>query len=113
MAACFDALRGQVFGAVYTFPPRRVETLVAPALCTPTDLIAASPVRPVRVVGDATVPGVDVRLDRLPPLAGSLLALRALGVSVEPAAEPAYGRPAEAQAKWEARHGRPLPNSSR
>src|SRR5436305_1816727 len=29
------------------------------------------------------------------------------------AAEPLYGRPAEAQAKWEARHGRPLPDPSR
>src|SRR5947208_1051426 len=29
------------------------------------------------------------------------------------AAEPMYGRPAEAQAKWEARHGRPLPDPSR
>jgi len=25
-------------------------------------------------------------------------------------AEPTYGRPAEAQAKWEARHGRALPH---
>ena len=28
------------------------------------------------------------------------------------AAEPVYGRPAEAQAQWEARHGRPFPDSS-
>jgi hypothetical protein len=27
-------------------------------------------------------------------------------------AEPVYGRPAEAQAQWEARHGRPFPDSS-
>jgi hypothetical protein len=28
-------------------------------------------------------------------------------------AEPDYGRPAEAQARWEAAHGRPLPDPAR
>src|SRR5439155_22498513 len=54
----------------------------------------------------------------LPPAATLLLALleregsgRTIG---DPAtAEPGYGRPAEAQARWEARHGRPLPDSPR
>src|SRR5213595_3435661 len=32
VAACFDALRGQVYGALYVFHPDRVETLVAPAV---------------------------------------------------------------------------------
>src|SRR2546426_1155887 len=50
--------------------------------------------------------------------AASILALLARkgagGAVTAPAtAEPVYGRPAEAQAKWEARHGRPLPHPSR
>lgn len=118
VAACFDALRGQVFGAVYAFPPGRVETLVAPALFTPEELERATPVRPIAVVADRAVAGTDiVRLDTLPPIAASLLVLReldgAVRLAVDPATEPAYGRPAEAQAKWEAGHGRPLPHSRR
>src|SRR5438876_9034089 len=41
VAACFDALRGQVFGAVYTIHPGRVETIVAPALFTLDELARA------------------------------------------------------------------------
>ena len=128
VAVCFDALRGQVFGAVYAFPPGRVETLVPPGLFTVGDLARVAPVRPLVVVGDGAVRYPDevvtwtgrppVSLEALPPVASSLLALagrdgaaRALD---DPAtAEPEYGRPAEAQAKWEVHHGRPLPHSSR
>jgi len=93
------------------------------------ELMAANPRRPpVLAVGDGAVRYADavtrwterapVALDALPPLAASLLDLfdydgarRAIGdASV---AEPVYGRPAEAQIKWESRHGRPLPHSSR
>ena len=128
VAACFDALRGQVFGAIYAFPPGRVETLVAPALFTLAGLARVAPVRPLIAVGDGAQRYGDevlswtgrsaVGLETLPPVAGSLLALaeregasRALD---DPAsAEPVYGRPAEAQVKWEAHHGRALPHSSR
>jgi tRNA A37 threonylcarbamoyladenosine modification protein TsaB len=59
---------------------------------------------------------LDVRALR--PTAASLLALATLaGVArriEDPAtAEPDYGRPAEAQARWEARHGRPLSHQTR
>jgi tRNA threonylcarbamoyladenosine biosynthesis protein TsaB len=127
VAVCFDALRGQVFGAVYAFADNRVETLVAPAVLTVTELAAATPVRPRLAAGDGAERYADaVRswtarapfpLSALPPVAGSLLALldwegasRPLG---DTASEPVYGRPAEAQVKWEARYGRPLPDSSR
>lgn len=111
VAASFNALRGQIFGAVYAFPPRpaRVETLVPPGLHVAGALEAASPVRPIATAHDGA-------LASLPPLAGSLLALldrEGAARELDAAAEPAYGRPAEAQAKWEARHGRPLPHSSR
>ena len=128
VAACYDALRGQVFGAIYAFAADSMETLVTPGLFTIPELAAALPRRPDLAVGDgaeryraevlAWTGKEPVGLDALPPIAASLLTLarydgagRALdspGV-----AEPAYGRPAEAQVKWEIRHGRALPNSSR
>ena len=63
--------------------------------------------------GTAPVP-----LASLPPLATLLLSLftragAARTIDDMLAAEPVYGRPAEAQIKWEARHGRPLPDPSR
>ena len=128
VAACYDALRGQVFGAVYAFVGDRVRPLVTPHVCTMSELAAADPRPPVLAVGDGALRYADevqswtgrapVGLDALPALAASLLDLldydgarRAIGdASV---AEPVYGRPAEAQVKWETRHGRPLPHSSR
>jgi tRNA threonylcarbamoyladenosine biosynthesis protein TsaB len=122
VAACFDALRGQVFGAMYDVAGERVVTLVPPALFTLAEFARVAPARPVLAVGDGAERYRDevVRwigrppagLDTLPPIAGSLLALGP--VAGYPATgEPAYGRPAEAQVKWETSHGRPLPHSSR
>jgi len=128
VAACYDALRGQVFGAVYAFVDDGVRPIVTPGVFTIAELIAADPRRPVLAVGDGAQRYADevkgwtgrapVALDALPPLAASLLDLfeydgarRAIGDAN--VAEPVYGRPAEAQVKWETRHGRPLPHSSR
>jgi tRNA A37 threonylcarbamoyladenosine modification protein TsaB len=59
---------------------------------------------------------LDVRALR--PTAASLLALAPLAgvarrIEDPAAAEPDYGRPAEAQARWEARYGRPLSHQTR
>ena len=128
VAACFDALRGQIYGALYVFHADRVETLVAPAVLTMAELARVAPARPRVVVGDGAVryAGEVTRwigtaplpLESLPPAATMLLALvhrEGTGRAIEDpvTAEPVYGRPAEAQARWEARHGRPLPDSHR
>ena len=128
IAACFDALRGQVYGAQYVIHPDRVETLVAPAVLTIADLASAAPAIPRLVVGDGATRyreavvewcgTAPVPLEALPPTATLLLSLRSragAGRAIEDltTAEPTYGRPAEAQARWEARHGRPLPDSPR
>jgi tRNA threonylcarbamoyladenosine biosynthesis protein TsaB len=129
VAACYDALRGQVFGAIYAFVGDQVRPVVGPDVFTMAELMAANPRRPpVLAVGDGAVRYADdvkrwtgrapVALDALPPLAASLLDLFDYDGARSPigdasVAEPAYGRPAEAQVKWESRHGRPLPHSSR
>jgi tRNA threonylcarbamoyladenosine biosynthesis protein TsaB len=126
VAACYDALRGQVFGAIYVFDGQEVKALVEPAVFTIAEL-AARGTTPVLAVGDgaqkyreevlAWTGREPVGLTALPSLAGSLLALFSYDGARRPirtgTAEPVYGRPAEAQVKWESRHGRPLPNSSR
>jgi tRNA threonylcarbamoyladenosine biosynthesis protein TsaB len=127
VAACYDALRGQVFGAVYSVVDDAVQTLVAPDVFTIPDLAQRTPSRPVLAVGDGAeryrdevvswIGRAPMGLDALPPIAGSLLALLAYDGARRAvdsrAAEPVYGRPAEAQVKWETRHGRALPHSSR
>jgi tRNA threonylcarbamoyladenosine biosynthesis protein TsaB len=126
VAACFDALRGQVYGMVASVFPDRAEVFVAPRLCTLAELVAASPVRPRVVVSDMGEAARDeierwsgtapVALSAQRPVACSLLALgptAARALEDVSAAEPEYGRPAEAQARWEARHGRSLPDPSR
>jgi len=83
-------------------------------------------VRPRAVTGDGARRYADEvyvwtgrpPLDGVAPAAAGLCALAAVPQALErvehPATrEPVYGRPAEAQAKWEARHGRPLPDPSR
>jgi tRNA threonylcarbamoyladenosine biosynthesis protein TsaB len=130
VAACYDALRGQVFGAVYRFSRNTVEAVVAPALLTIAELARIAPSRPRIVTGDGAAKYADevyvwtgrapqtTERDRSSNTAASLCALATWNRAVEPVAdpmtrEPAYGRPAEAQAKWEAHHGRPLPHPSR
>ncbi len=132
IAACYDALRGQVYGALYRLTRDRCETLVPPAVLTIADFQRLAAVRPDAAIGDgARRFSQEVRAwTGRPPLdeqgqsgahvtvAHGLLALmRCEGagyrIPVPATAEPAYGRPAEAQARWEARHGRPLRDSSR
>lgn len=128
VAACYDALRGEVFGAMYAFVGDQVKTLVAPGLFTIPMLMVRAGRSPDLAVGDgaerypqeivAWTGRAPLGIDALPPLAGSLLALSSYdgarrAIDDPRVAEPVYGRPAEAQVKWEARYGRPLPNSSR
>lgn len=123
--AVANALRGELYAAEYRFPAGRVEVLQAPAVWLPERLLADCPV-PDLVAG--TIPeGLAERLAewqagrhprQVPAVAtaGGLLALAAREGGVTPIAdvagwEPTYGRPAEAQAKWEREHGRSIPDS--
>jgi tRNA threonylcarbamoyladenosine biosynthesis protein TsaB len=127
VAALYDALRGEVFGAVYEVAGHRVEVLLPPTRATVEDLMARCPRAPVLAVGDGAARyGDSVRAwtgrDPVGPPVGSpraslllsALALEHGATKVEDPVsfEPAYGRLAEAQVRWEREHGRPLPHPS-
>jgi len=124
VAAVYDALRGEVFVAVYRFDAARVEALLAPRLLAAADLARVRPA-PALAVGDGAAAYPDIVAawtGRAPvgppegaPRAAALLELRGIAGGLVPldepaAAEPTYGRLAEAQARWEQAHGRPLPD---
>jgi tRNA threonylcarbamoyladenosine biosynthesis protein TsaB len=100
--AVTDALRGEVYAALYGIGATKVEVLQSPSLMVPAGLTAW--------------PAPDLRADS-PPLASTLLDLLSVENGTTPVQdlktwEPEYGRRAEAQVKWEAQHGRRLPDSS-
>ena len=117
------ALRGELYAASYRmYLPAAVETLAAPALATPESLHRETP---DLVVADAPEKLLDRLADQFAvplvrgtasrPNAAALLALIAVEGGAQRVAEldlwePRYGRPAEAQARWEALHGRSLSN---
>lgn len=116
-----DALRGEAYGGAWLVLERRIEVLVPLAARTPALLRQMVP-HPDLVVGELPVPlqaafdgWCAVQQLDVPADAGALLALLswpdALHRVDDPFTwEPQYGRPAEAQARWEAEHRRPLPH---
>ena len=122
--AVADALRGEVYAAAYRFEPEEVVTLLAPSVYRPEMLVEVAP-RPAVVVGQASPQAAEVlerwsgqRLVGPPdgaPRAGHLIGLvgrrgGAVRITAVEGWAPEYGRPAEAQARWEAAHGRPMPD---
>jgi tRNA threonylcarbamoyladenosine biosynthesis protein TsaB len=123
--AVANALRGELYAAAYAFDGGTIREVLAPSVYRPTTLLERR-LRPARLVGQA--PPAEARVleeglglplitgDEGAPRAGVLLGLvDAVGgaTRVDPVEgwQPEYGRPAEAQARWEAAHGRPLPDS--
>jgi tRNA threonylcarbamoyladenosine biosynthesis protein TsaB len=121
-----SALRGELYAASYRFDlPAGIETLMPPGLATPESLHGQAPDLLVadaqerimeRLAAQFAVPSVR-GFASLPSAAALLMLVRVAG-GAEPVTdldnwEPTYGRPAEAQVKWEARHGRALPDSPR
>jgi tRNA threonylcarbamoyladenosine biosynthesis protein TsaB len=112
--ALSNALRGELFAAAYRFKPGMVEPVLAPSVLTPAEVLARVPA-PARIVGpSAPTLGGEPSW----PEAARLLELvgmaKALSLVADPAGwEPHYGRPAEAQVKWEREHGRALADPPR
>jgi tRNA threonylcarbamoyladenosine biosynthesis protein TsaB len=125
IAALYDALRGDVYGALYRFRDAHVEVLQSPVCATVAALVASWSVRPAIAVGEgaqryadqvrqwsarrAIDDGDDARaLALLELLQWEGAATRVADLA---SYEPVYGRPAEAQVRWERARGRPLPHS--
>lgn len=121
-----SALRGEIYAGWYDLAPDRAVHVVHPAVAMGFDEVRAGR-RPDCIVGDAS----DGMLEALASHWGVSLVSReesqadargllelldvpgAVSLVEEPERwEPTYGRPAEAQAKWEREHGRPLPDST-
>jgi tRNA threonylcarbamoyladenosine biosynthesis protein TsaB len=125
--ALSDALRGEVYAGGFRFGAGRVVTELEPGVWRP-DALAGLGLAPDALVGDVPAPAREAveRATGRPmigppegaPRATALIALAALdgGAREVPSPldwEPVYGRPAEAQARWEIAHGRPLPDPAR
>jgi tRNA threonylcarbamoyladenosine biosynthesis protein TsaB len=125
VVAVSNALRGEVYSAGYRFLAEGIRTELIPSVRRPADLLE-SHLRPDLVVGEAPSELLSVLEDwagrpvigppASSPRASRLLSLLGVAggarqvVSVREW-EPVYGRPAEAQARWERAHGRPLSDS--
>jgi len=123
--AVSNALRGEVYAGAYRFAGNGIRTELVPSVRRPEDIVALG-FQPDIVVGEAA-PSVLGMLEEwagkpvVGPPEGAPHAARLLDLVGRPGGaleipaiwqwEPTYGRPAEAQARWEMAHGRPLPDS--
>ncbi|NNG17341.1 MAG: tRNA (adenosine(37)-N6)-threonylcarbamoyltransferase complex dimerization subunit type 1 TsaB [Gemmatimonadales bacterium] len=122
-----DALRGDLYCGLYRFGSDRVVTEHHAAVRRPDAIVSTFPI-PKVMVGEAPEPARRALCEWAgcpvtPPSsrgAGALLDLiglsggaRRIPHSEVSGWEPDYGRPAEAQAKWERVHGRPLADPPR
>jgi tRNA threonylcarbamoyladenosine biosynthesis protein TsaB len=123
--AVANALRGEVYAAAYRFGEVAIQELLAPSVYRPEDLMARrlSVDHLVGEVPPAIAGALESSLGRalVAPPEGAPRARALIGLVNRPGGaqriaavegwEPVYGRPAEAQARWETAHGRPLPDS--
>lgn len=105
--AAIDALRGEHYVELYAVSPGGEVELVQPTRLVPSAAVSAT----AEELGAWAVgPGQPLR--SVEPHARAAARLEALLARTPPADlagwEPAYGRLAEAQVRWEAAHGRPL-----
>jgi tRNA threonylcarbamoyl adenosine modification protein YeaZ len=122
--AVSDALRGEVYAGAFRFDSGGVRTELEPGVQRPESL-ATLGLSPAVLVGDAPAAVRDLLerstgLSMITPPEGAPRATALLGLAGmeggarelpdPPEWEPFYGRPAEAQARWEIAHGRPLPD---
>lgn len=124
VVAISNALRGELYAACYVFGDAAVDIIFPPTVTTAEQLSRQEP--PAVVVGDAPAEALAVlsHWAATPVITGEpgaasagrlldLLEYTGAATLVEDVAawEPVYGRPAEAQARWELSHGRPFPDS--
>lgn len=122
-----DALRGDVYVAAYRLESGSVHTVLAPTVlrpeqvrerCGAADVIVSTASAGALAAVRGNESALLIEGDAALPDAAALLALRTMRGGAAPvrdvaAWEPDYGRPAEAQVRWEETHGRPLPHPAR
>jgi tRNA threonylcarbamoyladenosine biosynthesis protein TsaB len=124
--AVSDALRGEVYAGAFRFGGGSAVIELEPSVWHP-EALAGLGLAPEVLVGEAPE-AARATLERATgltmitppegaPRATALIALMGLAGGTREVTnpsewEPVYGRPAEAQARWEIAHGRPLPDPS-
>ena len=114
--AVSSALRGEVYAGIWHIDEHQIQEVMKPRTISSRDVSSLPPFD--HAVGDGPEDFLGaVRATRAWPEASTLLRLidvpGGAGIIEAPLDfEPHYGRPAEAAAKWEREHGRPLPDSS-
>ncbi len=122
VAAVYDALRGEVYVAILAGEVVRTAPRVMPvaALSSAGAVVAAGGAGAVQYADvirgwtgrdPVTAAGEGASATELLTLARNNPAAYRIPTFAE--WSPAYGRPAEAQVRWEALHGKPLPHSTR
>jgi tRNA threonylcarbamoyladenosine biosynthesis protein TsaB len=107
-----DALRGEMYVGLYEIDGRESITELEPArLVLAGDLPRLALEYDARIVSPSAIEGAVVALPRASAVARLEHMIGASAPVDLNAWEPAYGRLAEAQVKWESAHGRPLPAS--
>jgi tRNA threonylcarbamoyladenosine biosynthesis protein TsaB len=101
--AILDAMRGDVYAALIESSGGMVVAVSQEHLVPRTEVARLSAQLDARVVGDGSPPDAMPHARGVARLDASLVSNVALDTW-----EPAYGRLAEAQVKWEAEHGRSL-----
>jgi tRNA threonylcarbamoyladenosine biosynthesis protein TsaB len=104
--AALPAGRNEWFAADATCAEGRAVVTSAAYLVGDDDLHARAALMQARLVGPGLEHDVIPRADAMVPRLNEIEAHGAVDLDKW---EPAYGRLAEAQVKWEAQHGRPLP----
>jgi len=103
--AALDAGRGEYYAALVTHTADRG------AIMEPMLIVSHGALQETARREHATLVGPHLEIDVVPTAAGAIPLLDRIfahGPVDLDTWEPAYGRPAEAQVKWEAEHGRPL-----
>ena len=119
--AVSHALRGEVYAGIWRFESGRITTVMTPRAIDAQGVLVLAPVD--QAIGEAPEEiGAALRARGLhlvtPGLPSAVTLLELMDrdggcreIIAPDAWEPEYGRPAEAQAKWERTHGRTLPDS--
>ena len=108
--AALDALRGEFYVGLYEVGLRGTVTgLERPKLVASADVESVASEYSAAIVSPTRLPDATAAAPRARGVATLATAIEEAGPVDVAVWEPAYGRLAEAQVKWESMHGRPLP----